>query len=124
MLNNSAPRAAVGGTFCDSGGTIIAARPTGWICYAMDIDARCVDVAVQRWQALTDHAAALGARIGCSTTRPGTTARQRTALMARKEFLAVVEQSCISHQVSFVWFGLLSLLVIERRARCPPPSDD
>jgi hypothetical protein len=59
MLNNSAPGEAVYEPFCGSGSTIIAAETTGRICYAMDIDARYVDVAVRRWQAFTGRAAVL-----------------------------------------------------------------
>jgi DNA modification methylase len=39
--------------------TIIAAETTGRICHAMDIDARYIDVAVQRWQRMTGKAAVL-----------------------------------------------------------------
>ena len=35
--------------FCGSGRTIIAAEITGRICRAMDIDARYINVTVQRW---------------------------------------------------------------------------
>jgi DNA modification methylase len=59
ILNNSAPGEAVYEPFCGSGSTIIAAETTGRICYAMDVDARYVDVAVRRWQAFTGRAAVL-----------------------------------------------------------------
>ena len=59
MLNNSAPGDAVYEPFCGSGSTIIAAETTGRLCYAMDIDARYIDVAVRRWQAFTGRAAVL-----------------------------------------------------------------
>jgi DNA modification methylase len=59
MLNNSTPGDAVYEPFCGSGSTIIAAETTGRVCYAMDIDARYVDVAVRRWQAFTGRAAVL-----------------------------------------------------------------
>ena len=59
MMNNSAPGDAVYEPFCGSGSTIIAAETTGRICYAVDIDARYVDVAVRRWQAFTGRAAVL-----------------------------------------------------------------
>ncbi|HMO69700.1 MAG TPA: S-adenosylmethionine:tRNA ribosyltransferase-isomerase, partial [Novosphingobium sp.] len=45
------PGDAVYELFCGSGSTIIAAEAAGRIRYAMDVDARKVDVAVRRWQA-------------------------------------------------------------------------
>jgi hypothetical protein len=39
--------------------TIIGAETTGRICHAMDIDARYIDVAVQRWQRMMGKAAVL-----------------------------------------------------------------
>jgi DNA modification methylase len=59
IVNNSAPGDAVYEPFCGSGSTIIAAETTGRSCYAMEIDARYVDVAVRRWQAFTGQAAVL-----------------------------------------------------------------
>jgi DNA modification methylase len=59
LLNNSRPGDAVYEPFCGSGSTIIAAETAGRICYAMDIDARYVDVAVQRWQVFTGRNAVL-----------------------------------------------------------------
>ncbi|WP_245584053.1 site-specific DNA-methyltransferase [Rubritepida flocculans] len=59
MLNNSAPGDAVYEPFCGSGSAIIAAETTGRLCYAMEIDPRYVDVAVQRWQVFTGRAATL-----------------------------------------------------------------
>ena len=59
MLNNSAPDDAVYEPFCGNGSTIIAAETTGGRCYAMDIDARYIEVAVRRWQAFTGRAAVL-----------------------------------------------------------------
>ena len=59
MLNNSAPGDAIYEPFCGSGSTIIAAETTGRICYAMDVDARYVDVAVRRWQTFTGRSAVL-----------------------------------------------------------------
>jgi DNA modification methylase len=59
IVNNSAPGDAVYEPFCGSGSTIIAAETTGRVCYAMEIDARYVDVAVRRWQAFTGQAAVL-----------------------------------------------------------------
>jgi DNA modification methylase len=59
IVNNSAPGDGVYEPFSGSGSTIIAAETTGRSCYAMDIDARYVDVAVRRWQAFTGQAAVL-----------------------------------------------------------------
>ncbi len=59
ILNNSAAGEAIYEPFCGSGTTIIAAEATGRICHAMDIDARYIDVAVQRWQRMTGKAAVL-----------------------------------------------------------------
>jgi len=59
MVNNSAPGDAVYKPFSGSGSTIIAAETAARICYAMDVDARYIDVAVRRWQAFTGRAAVL-----------------------------------------------------------------
>lgn len=59
MLNNSAPGDLVYEPFSGSGSTIIAAETIGRICFAMDLDARYVDVAVRRWQSFTGRAAVL-----------------------------------------------------------------
>ena len=59
ILNNSAAGDAIYEPFCGSGTTIIAAETTGRVCQAMDIDARYIDVAVQRWQRMTGKAAIL-----------------------------------------------------------------
>jgi DNA modification methylase len=59
IINNSAAGDAIYEPFCGSGTTIIAAETTGRICHAMDIDARYIDVAVQRWQRMTGKAAVL-----------------------------------------------------------------
>jgi DNA modification methylase len=45
--------------FLGSGTTLAAAESTGRICYGCDIDARCVDVIVARWQRLTGLEAVL-----------------------------------------------------------------
>jgi DNA modification methylase len=59
IINNSAEGDAVYEPFCGSGTTIIAAEITGRVCHAIDIDARYVDVAIERWQAMTGEAAVL-----------------------------------------------------------------
>ena len=59
IVNNSAKGDAVYEPFCGSGTTIIAAEITGRVCHAIDIDARYVDVAIERWQAMTGEAAVL-----------------------------------------------------------------
>lgn len=59
--NNSSPGQAVYDPFCGSGTTIIAAEMTGRSCFAVEIDAAYVDVAVLRWQAFTGSAATLQA---------------------------------------------------------------
>jgi DNA modification methylase len=45
--------------FSGSGTTIIAAEMTGRSCFAIEIDAAYVDVAVLRWQAFTGETATL-----------------------------------------------------------------
>ena len=46
--------------FLGSGSTLIAAESAERICYGLDIDARYVDVVVQRWQKMTGRQATLG----------------------------------------------------------------
>lgn len=57
MLNNSGDGDGVYEPFCGSGTAIIAAESTGRICYALELDPRYVDVAVQRWQDFTGEVA-------------------------------------------------------------------
>jgi DNA modification methylase len=57
--NNSSPGQAVYEPFSGSGTTIIAAEMTGRSCFAIEIDAAYVDVAVARWQAFTGQDATL-----------------------------------------------------------------
>jgi len=59
MQNNSSPGQAVYDPFLGSGTTVIAAETIGRVCVAMELDARYVDVAVQRWQAFTGKSATL-----------------------------------------------------------------
>jgi DNA modification methylase len=57
--NNSKPGDGVYDPFVGSGTTIIAAEMTGRRCYAIEIDASYVDVAVKRWQDFTGRIATL-----------------------------------------------------------------
>jgi len=59
IINNSAAGETIYDPFLGSGTTLIAAETTGRACYAVDIDPRYVDVAVQRWQRMTGKAAVL-----------------------------------------------------------------
>ncbi len=53
ILNNSASGAAVYEPFCGSGTTIIAAETTGRAAFALELEPRYCDVAVERWQRFT-----------------------------------------------------------------------
>jgi DNA modification methylase len=59
-INNSCPR---GGTILDlfagSGSTIIAAERLGRQCYAMDLEPRYVQIAIERWEQYTGRSAEL-----------------------------------------------------------------
>lgn len=57
ILNNSASGAAVYEPFSGSGTTIIAAETTGRAAFALELDPRYCDVAVERWQRFTGHQA-------------------------------------------------------------------
>jgi DNA modification methylase len=59
ILNHTRPGEACYDPFLGSGSTLIAAESTGRICYGMDIDPRCVDVAVVRWQRFSGKQAVL-----------------------------------------------------------------
>ncbi|MBW6401447.1 site-specific DNA-methyltransferase [Roseomonas sp. HJA6] len=59
IINNSAAGEAIYDPFLGSGTTLIAAETTARACYAVDIDPRYVDVAVQRWQRMSGKAAVL-----------------------------------------------------------------
>lgn len=59
IQNNSAPGQAVYEPFCGSGTTLIAAEQTRRACYAMEIEATYVDMALRRWQAFTGKEATL-----------------------------------------------------------------
>jgi DNA modification methylase len=53
ILNHTVAREAIYDPFCGSGTAIIAAEKLGRVCYAMEIDARYVQVAVTRWEQFT-----------------------------------------------------------------------
>jgi DNA modification methylase len=57
--NNSEPGDAVYEPFSGSGTTIIAAEMTGRRCFAIELNAAYVDVAIRRWQDFTGEAAVL-----------------------------------------------------------------
>lgn len=59
ILNHTAIGGLVYDPFLGSGTTLIAAEATGRICYGLDIDPRCVDLAILRWQKQTGQAAVL-----------------------------------------------------------------
>ena len=59
LLNNSATGSSVYEPFSGSGTTIIAAETTGRACFAMELDPRYCDVAVERWQQFTGRQAVL-----------------------------------------------------------------
>jgi DNA modification methylase len=61
MENNSAAGDAVYEPFCGSGTSIVAAEMGGRICYALELEARYVDLSVLRWQAFTGKTAVLEA---------------------------------------------------------------
>jgi DNA modification methylase len=65
--------------FAGSGTTIIAAEATGRRGYALELDPKYVDVAIQRWQAHTGEDA-VNANIGCSFAEAAawTSKRQRS----------------------------------------------
>jgi DNA modification methylase len=53
LRNSTSPKQAVLDTFSGSGTTIIAAETLGRRCYAMEIDPKYVQVAIERWQNFT-----------------------------------------------------------------------
>ena len=55
ILNNSRRGEIIYDPFLGSGTTLIAAQETDRICFGMDIDPRYVDVAIERWQKLTQR---------------------------------------------------------------------
>ena len=59
ILNNSSAGQVVYEPFCGSGSTIIAAETTGRIAHALELDPAYIDVALQRWQAITGRSASL-----------------------------------------------------------------
>jgi DNA modification methylase len=61
LLNHTHRGQCVYDPFVGTGTTMIAAETTGRTCFAMDIDARYVDVAIQRWQDFAGQQARLEA---------------------------------------------------------------
>jgi DNA modification methylase len=59
ILNHTLPGEACYDPFLGSGSTLIAAESTARICYGIDIDRKCVDIAVLRWQRFTGQEAIL-----------------------------------------------------------------
>jgi hypothetical protein len=57
LRNSTAPGDLVYEPFCGSGSTLLAAERLGRRCYALEIDPRYVQVALERWQAHTGHEA-------------------------------------------------------------------
>jgi DNA modification methylase len=68
ILNHTVARDAIYDPFCGSGTAIIAAEKHGRACYAMEIDAKYVQVAVTRWEQFTGKKAI---RQGVSRTDAG-----------------------------------------------------
>lgn len=62
ILNHLRPGELVYDPFLGSGTTLAAAEVTGRVCLGVEIDPRYVDVAIQRWEALTGKAATLKGR--------------------------------------------------------------
>lgn len=60
--NHTRPGQLVYDPFLGSGTTLAAAEVTGRVCLGVEIDPRYVDVAIQRWEALTGKAATLKGR--------------------------------------------------------------
>jgi DNA modification methylase len=61
ILNHTHPGDAVYDPFVGSGSTMIAAETTGRAVYAIDIDPRYVEGAIQRWQQFSGRNAVLAA---------------------------------------------------------------
>ncbi|HEY6337980.1 MAG TPA: DNA methyltransferase, partial [Candidatus Sulfotelmatobacter sp.] len=68
--------------FLGSGTTLAAAELTGRVCYGIELDAKYVDVVIQRWQALSGKQATLD---GDSRTFEEI-ARERRKVIGAKEF--------------------------------------
>ena len=61
ILNHTRPGETIYEPFSGSGTTMIAAETVGRSCFAIELDPRYIDVAVQRWQQLTGKTAVLQA---------------------------------------------------------------
>jgi DNA modification methylase len=68
ITNHTVAGEGVYDPFCGSGTAIIAAEKLGRACYAMEIDPKYVQAAVNRWQAFTGQHA-IRQRVGRATTK-------------------------------------------------------
>jgi len=59
ILNHTLPGGSCYDPFLGSGTTLIAAEQTGRVCYGVELDPKCMDVIVRRWQMYTDKQAVL-----------------------------------------------------------------
>lgn len=57
ICNSTLPEAVVLDPFAGSGTTLVSCQETGRTAYLMELDPRCVDVIVRRWEALTGEKA-------------------------------------------------------------------
>ncbi len=57
MANSTEPGQTVLDPFCGSGTTLVAAEQLGRTCWAMELDPRCCDVILERWERLTGRTA-------------------------------------------------------------------
>jgi DNA modification methylase len=64
ILNHTRPGELVYEPFSGSGTTLAAAELTERVCYSIELDAKYVDVAVKRWESLTDKKATLEGSCG------------------------------------------------------------
>jgi DNA modification methylase len=68
LLNHTGAGEAFHDPFCGSGMAIIAAEKLGRACYALEIDPKYVQVAVNRWEAFAGQKV-VRHRVGHRTTR-------------------------------------------------------
>jgi DNA modification methylase len=59
ILNHLRRGESVYDPFLGSGTTLAAAELTGRVCYAIELDPKYVDVAIERWQSLSGQKAVL-----------------------------------------------------------------
>ena len=65
MKQGAQTRGIVLDAFLGSGTTLLAAERTSRSCYGVELETRCIDVAIRRWQNLTGEDALL---LGCGTS--------------------------------------------------------